>query len=123
MASSGGDSFGPGEFIETSRFSFNVRWVALGSTILSGTVVVFFQTIIGFIRSVGLGLEAVLNTGTARITGVIEALFQAVGIMDAAWAAAAADLAGAGIFAFALSVAVAGAVVLIYSWGVRALVE
>jgi hypothetical protein len=38
------------------------------------------------------------------ITSLIESVFGVFGIMDAAWAGAGAELAGAGVFAFVLAV-------------------
>jgi len=95
----------------------------LFSAVGGGVVLAGFQTIIGTIQSLSLAFRTVSSAATDRITRVIEAVFSVTGIMDEAWAAAAADLAGTGIFAFVLSVAVVGASSSIYSLVVSWLVD
>jgi len=121
--SGGGDGLSVQDFIDEQKFSFTIKWGALFSAVGGGVVLAGFQTIIGTIQSLSLAFRTVSSAATDRITRVIEAVFSVTGIMDEAWAAAAADLAGTGIFAFVLSVAVVGASSSIYSLVVSWLVD
>lgn len=119
----GGGGDGSLSFIEVNRFSFDVRWLALGSAVISGVVLAWFQAVIGFFQGIALAVETVLGSVQTRLVSVIEAVFSATGIVDAAWASAAAEVAGAGIFAFALSIAVFLSAAYLYAVGVTWLVE
>jgi len=118
----GGGSFWT-RFVTIRETSFNVRWLELFAAVVTGTVAVYFQALVGFLQSLGLTLERYSAAITGGLTSLIESVFGVFGIMDAAWAAAAAELAGAGIFAFVIAVAIAGLVSVIYSWGVTRLVD
>jgi hypothetical protein len=125
LDSGGGGDDGPSwrEYVLVRGQSFTVRWGKLFSAVVMGTVIAFFQAIVGFLESLGLAVRATSRAVTQPTTELIETAFAATDIMDDATAAATAEIASAGILAFALAAVVAGAVTYIYSWGVNAVVE
>jgi hypothetical protein len=118
----GGDPFWT-RFITIRDTSFSVRWLELFSAVVAGTVVVFFQTVVGAIQSGAAALETLIQAVTHGVLSLLESVFGVSVILDEAFAASAAELASTGIFAFVLGVAIAGLVAVIYSWGVSQLVE
>lgn len=118
----GGDPFWT-RFIDLSETPFSVRWLELFSAVVAGTVVVFFQAIVGAIQSTAAALETLIQAVTRGVVSLLESVFGVSVVLDEAFAASAAELASTGIFAFVIGVAVAGLVAVIYSWGVSQLVE
>ena len=118
----GGDPFWT-RFITISDTSFSVRWLKLFSAVVAGTVVVFFQAVIGAIQSLAAAIQVPIQAVTRGVLSLVESVFGVSVVLDEAWASSAAELASTGIFAFVLGVAIAGLVAVIYSWGVSQLVE
>lgn len=110
-------------YVEVGPRSFNVRWMAIFSGILGGIVLTWFEALIGVFQALSLAVETIAVSVQQRTVRMIEAVFAATGIMEEAWAAAAADLIGTGIFAFAIGILIAGVVWALYSLGVTWLVD
>jgi hypothetical protein len=87
-------------------------------------VVAFFQSIIGFIESIGLSLQRVTGAFNRARQSLLESVLGGPArILDSAFEAAAGDLAGTGVFAFVVAVVIAAMVAYIVSWGVTQVVE
>jgi hypothetical protein len=110
-------------FVDTSETPFSIRWSKLFSAAVAGTVYVFFQTIIGAIKSIAIAIQTPIRAVTRGLLSLVESVFGVSVIVDEAFVASAAELASTGIFAFVIGVAIAGLVAAIYSWGVTQLVE
>lgn len=109
--------------IDADGRGFDVKWLQIVSAGVSGTIVAFYQTVIGAFQSMGLAAETVSMSIRDRMVRFFEAIFGVTEVLDQAWATAAADVATLGIFGFAVSVAIVAAVVVIYNLGVSLLVE
>lgn len=109
--------------IDPDGKGFDVKWLAVFSAGVSGVVLAWFEAITGVFVGLSTAVETVFGAVQQRTVAVLEALFQSVGVMDAAWAAATVEVADSGLFAFPLAVGVAGATHYIYSLGVSLLVE
>jgi len=110
-------------FIDKSETPFSIKWSKLFSAVVAGTVYVFFQTIIGAIQSLAIAIQTPIQAVSRGALSLVESVFGVSVVLDEAFAASAAELASTGIFAFVIGVAIAGLLSVIYSWGVKQLVE
>lgn len=103
--------------------SFDIRWLALFSAGVSGVVIAWYQALIGFFESLSVASTTVFRAVQRWTVQVLEALFQAAGVMDSAWAAATVQVADSGLLAFPLAVAIGGAAWAVVSLGVTLIAE
>lgn len=105
---------GPGRALQLNLFG-------LFTAILGGMALAFYTGIARVVDATGDAWARVFEYVARVLTTFINVTVGQEGIFEVAWVAARADVAGSGIAAFAIGVAVVGLTSLVYSWGVSLL--